>query len=157
LASAAGQERQLEIADLYFATQIAMGWIESRLHRFVIHGKEYDIVQLGSICFDDDPHEVRLGDFGSSSTNAFSITAFVVAAQDLPQAGAGMSKDDVGIPVPATESPLGGGQPFPCFVVPGLKLLSKRVQLKIIQIGDGPGTSLRKCQIVSTGGNERCI
>ncbi len=66
------------IADLHYIIQIAMGWTDSQasfageaspanvahLHRFVIHGKDYGVAQIGGINFTDDPTEVKLADFG---------------------------------------------------------------------------------------------
>jgi hypothetical protein len=52
------------IADLHYIVQIAMGWTDSHLHRFVIHGEEYGIPQIGGISFTDDPQKVQLADFG---------------------------------------------------------------------------------------------
>jgi hypothetical protein len=52
------------IADLHSTLQIAMGWSDDHLHRFVIHGKDYGISRIGGIGFSDDPHQVRLVDFG---------------------------------------------------------------------------------------------
>jgi hypothetical protein len=51
------------IADLHYALQIAFGWGDTHLHRFVIHGKAYGIAQPGGIGFADDPCRVRLADF----------------------------------------------------------------------------------------------
>jgi Plasmid pRiA4b ORF-3-like protein len=72
------------IADLHYIIQIAMGWTDSQasfacvagyppsreaspanvahLHRFVIHGKDYGIAQIGGISFSDDPRKVKLAD-----------------------------------------------------------------------------------------------
>ena len=52
------------IADLHHLIQAAFGWIDSHLHRFVIHGKDYGIAYAGGISFTDDPKLVRLADFG---------------------------------------------------------------------------------------------
>jgi Plasmid pRiA4b ORF-3-like protein len=52
------------IADLHYIIQIAMGWTDSHLHRFVIHGKDYGVAQIGGINFTDDPTEIKLADFG---------------------------------------------------------------------------------------------
>jgi excinuclease UvrABC helicase subunit UvrB len=41
-----------------------MGWTDSHLHRFVIHGKDYGITQIGGIWFADDLSKVKLADFG---------------------------------------------------------------------------------------------
>jgi hypothetical protein len=37
------------ITDLHYIVQIVMGWTDSHLHRFVIHGKDYGIAQSGGI------------------------------------------------------------------------------------------------------------
>lgn len=52
------------IADLHYAMQITMGWSDSHLHRFHIHGKDYGVAHEGGIYFDDNPEKVRLADFG---------------------------------------------------------------------------------------------
>ncbi|WP_193199181.1 plasmid pRiA4b ORF-3 family protein [Nostoc sp. MG11] len=52
------------IADLHYIIQIVMGWTDSHLHRFVIHGKDYGIAQIGGMWFSDDPKVVKLSDFG---------------------------------------------------------------------------------------------
>lgn len=50
------------IADLHYALQIAMGWEDLHLNRFVIRGKQYGVSHIGGISFSDNPHDVRLGD-----------------------------------------------------------------------------------------------
>lgn len=52
------------IADLHYIIQIVMGWTDSHLHRFIIHGKHYGIAQIGGMWFSDDPRAVKLSDFG---------------------------------------------------------------------------------------------
>ena len=52
------------IADLHYAIQLAMGWSDSHLHRFHIHGKDYGVAHDGGIMFDDNPEAVHLADFG---------------------------------------------------------------------------------------------
>jgi hypothetical protein len=52
------------IADLHYAIQIAVGWSDSHLHRFQIHGKDYGVTHDGGVCFDDNAEKVRLADFG---------------------------------------------------------------------------------------------
>jgi Plasmid pRiA4b ORF-3-like protein len=42
------------------AIQIAMGWSDSHLHRFHIHGKDYGVAHEGGLTFSDDPEHVRL-------------------------------------------------------------------------------------------------
>ena len=51
------------IADLHYILQLVMGWTNSHLHRFVIHGKEYGIAYDGGIGFDDAPKQIQLRDF----------------------------------------------------------------------------------------------
>jgi hypothetical protein len=51
------------IADLHHILQLAMGWTDSHLHRFLIHGQEYGIAYEGGIGFADDPRRIRLADF----------------------------------------------------------------------------------------------
>ena len=41
------------IADLHYVIQIAMGWSDSHLHRFHIHGKDYGVAHEGGITFAD--------------------------------------------------------------------------------------------------------
>lgn len=52
------------IEDLHYTLQVAMGWTDSHLHCFRIHGKDYGVAHLGGISFADDPRQVRLADFG---------------------------------------------------------------------------------------------
>lgn len=51
------------IAELHAILQTAMGWSDTHLQRFCIHGKAYGIARCGGIGFADDPFEVRLCDF----------------------------------------------------------------------------------------------
>lgn len=50
------------VADLHHVLQIVMGWNDTHLHRFALHGKEYGIAQSGGIWFRDDPAQIRLAD-----------------------------------------------------------------------------------------------
>lgn len=52
------------IAELHCLIQAAFGWIDSHLHRFVIHGKDYGITYAGGMWFSDDPKLLCLADFG---------------------------------------------------------------------------------------------
>jgi hypothetical protein len=52
------------IADLHCTIQIAMGWSDSHLHRFHIHGKDYGVAHEGGLMFSDDPDRVRLAQLG---------------------------------------------------------------------------------------------
>ena len=51
------------IAELHDILQIAFGWADDHLHRFLIRGKPYGIGRIGGIIFDDNPHQVQLRDF----------------------------------------------------------------------------------------------
>jgi len=59
------------IADLHYVLQIAFGWTDCHLHRFVIDGKAYGVAQPGGICFADDPQQIRLCDLGLRSNSPF--------------------------------------------------------------------------------------
>ena len=52
------------IAELHAALQLALGWSDEYLNRFVIHGREYGVWHDGGIGFRDDPRHVRLADLG---------------------------------------------------------------------------------------------
>jgi hypothetical protein len=52
------------VADLHYAIQIAMGWSDSHLHQFHIHGKDFGVEHEGGVGFSDDPAKVHLADFG---------------------------------------------------------------------------------------------
>lgn len=54
---------ETSIAELHYIVQLAMGWTDSHLHRFLIHGKEYGIAYDGGLGFDDDPKQMRVADF----------------------------------------------------------------------------------------------
>ncbi|MBE9182916.1 plasmid pRiA4b ORF-3 family protein [Oculatella sp. LEGE 06141] len=50
------------IEDLHYILQIALGWSDDHLNRFIIHGKDYGVSHPGGIWFSDDPSDVRLAD-----------------------------------------------------------------------------------------------
>jgi len=52
------------IADLHATFQLALGWSDEHLNRFVIHGHEYGVWHDGGIGFRDDPRHVRLANLG---------------------------------------------------------------------------------------------
>src|SRR5690349_5861304 len=54
---------ETSIADLHYILQLPMGWTDSHLHRFLIHGKEYGIAYDGGLGFADDPKQRRVADF----------------------------------------------------------------------------------------------
>jgi hypothetical protein len=51
------------IADLHYAIKIAMGWSDSHVHRFRIHGRDLGVAHEGGVVFSDDPEKVHLVDF----------------------------------------------------------------------------------------------
>jgi hypothetical protein len=51
------------VADLHHVLQLALGWTNSPLHRFLIHGQEYGSAYEGGIGSADDPRHIRLADF----------------------------------------------------------------------------------------------
>jgi hypothetical protein len=51
------------ITELHAIIQIAFGWCDAHLHRFIIYGKSYGIAYLGGVTFADNPDQVRLADF----------------------------------------------------------------------------------------------
>jgi Plasmid pRiA4b ORF-3-like protein len=59
------------IADLHATLQIALGWSDEHLNRFVIHGREYGVWHDGGIGFRDDPRQVRLVDLGLRAHERF--------------------------------------------------------------------------------------
>jgi Plasmid pRiA4b ORF-3-like protein len=60
------------MAGLHQLIQLAFGWTDSHLHRFVIYGKAYAIAYIGGITFRDDPHQVRLADFHFRPNECFA-------------------------------------------------------------------------------------
>jgi hypothetical protein len=51
------------IADLHYTLQIALGWSDFHLNRFVIHGKEFGVAHIGGISFSDDLRTIKLSNF----------------------------------------------------------------------------------------------
>ena len=51
------------IADLHHILQIVLGWPDTYLHQFLIHGKAYGIAYEGGMNFSDNPRKVKLSDF----------------------------------------------------------------------------------------------
>ena len=51
------------IAELHDISQVAFGWSDDHLHRFLICGKPYGIARIGGTIFDDNPRLVQLRDF----------------------------------------------------------------------------------------------
>ena len=51
------------IADLHHILQLVIGWTNSHLHRFLIHGKEYGIAYDGGMGFADYSRQIKLAEF----------------------------------------------------------------------------------------------
>jgi hypothetical protein len=51
------------ISFLHEIVQVAMGWYNCHLHRFLIRGKEYGVSYEGGVAFANDPNKIRLSDF----------------------------------------------------------------------------------------------
>lgn len=52
------------LADLHYVLQIAFGWSDEHLHRFLLHGREYGIPRSGGPWYTGDAREMPLGDLG---------------------------------------------------------------------------------------------
>lgn len=50
------------LVDLHHILQIVMGWDDTHLHRFLIHGKTHGISREGGLCFRSNPKQIRLSD-----------------------------------------------------------------------------------------------
>jgi pRiA4b ORF-3-like protein len=59
------------IADLHATFQLALGWSDEHLNRFVIYGREYGVWHAGGLGFRDDPRRVRLADLGLRARERF--------------------------------------------------------------------------------------
>jgi pRiA4b ORF-3-like protein len=59
------------IANLHATLELALGWTDDHLHRFVIHGREYGLSYAGGLSFRDDAAEVRLADLGLRAGERF--------------------------------------------------------------------------------------
>jgi hypothetical protein len=52
------------IADLHYTLQIAVGWSDTHLNRFHIHGKDFGVYHIGGMGFADNPEHIYLSGFG---------------------------------------------------------------------------------------------
>ena len=59
------------IADLHATLQIAFGWDDAHLHRFLIHGSAYGLAYSGGLSFRDDARRVPLSRFSFRPTERF--------------------------------------------------------------------------------------
>ena len=50
------------LADFHATLQMVMGWDDTHLHRFLIHGKAYGVARFGGLSFRDDPRLIQLRD-----------------------------------------------------------------------------------------------
>lgn len=58
------------IADLHYIIQILMGWSDSYLHNFKIHGREYSVSQIGDVPF-SSKHKVALSELTFFNNDIF--------------------------------------------------------------------------------------
>jgi hypothetical protein len=59
------------IADLHYTIQIAIGWSNTHLNRFHIHGKDYGVYHIGGMDFADNPERRYLANFGFRTREQF--------------------------------------------------------------------------------------
>ena len=59
------------ITDLHYTIQLAMGWSDWHLNRFLIHVKEYGVYHDGGPLFSDSADEMLLSDFGFRAKERF--------------------------------------------------------------------------------------
>jgi Plasmid pRiA4b ORF-3-like protein len=59
------------LADLHYILQIAFGWSDFHLHRFILYGKEYGIPRIGGYWFHDDANHIRFADLGLRQRERF--------------------------------------------------------------------------------------
>lgn len=59
------------IADLHYTIQIAIGWSDSHLNQFHIHGQDYGVYHDGGISFTDNPEKVLLSAFDFRTRERF--------------------------------------------------------------------------------------
>ena len=59
------------MADLHYTLQIAIGWSDTHLNRFHIHGKDFGVYHSGGMSFADDPEQVPLSAFGFRTSERF--------------------------------------------------------------------------------------
>ena len=52
------------MADLHYTIQIAVGWSDTHLNRFHIHGKDFGVYHSGGMSFPEHPEQVPLSAFG---------------------------------------------------------------------------------------------
>jgi hypothetical protein len=50
------------LSDFHYILQLVMGWSNTHLNQFIIHGKRYGVYHDGGMTFSDDPATVRLID-----------------------------------------------------------------------------------------------
>src|SRR5215831_15158807 len=62
---------ETSLAELHHILQLALGWTNSHVHRFITHGKEYGIAYEGGMGFADAPRRIRLADFISAYATGF--------------------------------------------------------------------------------------
>ena len=61
------------MADLHYTIQIAVGWSDTHLNRFHIHGKDFGFT-IAADDFADDPEQVPLSASDSGYASGFSTS-----------------------------------------------------------------------------------
>ncbi|OTE95386.1 hypothetical protein BCS42_15815 [Crenothrix sp. D3] len=59
------------ITDLHYTLQIAMGWSDTHLNLFHIHGKDFGVYHDGGMYFADNPEQVLLSTFAFRTRERF--------------------------------------------------------------------------------------
>ena len=59
------------MTDLHYTIQIAIGWSDTHLNRFHIHGKDFGVYHSGGMSFTDNPEQVPLSTFGFRARERF--------------------------------------------------------------------------------------
>lgn len=62
---------EISIKDLHYILQIIMGWSDTHLNAFTIHGKTYGVAHSGGIYFSDDPAEITFHQLGLRKNEKF--------------------------------------------------------------------------------------
>ncbi len=73
------------LADLHHILQIVMGWDDTHLHRFLIHGKTHGISREGGLWFRSDPKQIRLRDLHLRLKERFLYEAKGIALRIEPK------------------------------------------------------------------------
>ena len=79
------------IVDLHHILQLVLGWTNSHLHRFLIHGKESRIAYDGGRGFADDPRQTMRT---KKSTKPAMTLTISTAVRSMPSCDDGQREED---------------------------------------------------------------